>query len=140
MTYDRNSFGESDSEPGTKILQWFVDDHTKEGARCYIVLSCDSLPCSIVPCNTRFWRVVSSCIRTSGIPAGPLSCTWWGATTETTTINQGGVIVSCRKVAELLTLTNMMLLGPGYGPGDVVELIEGMLRAQPVFPPLAWHR
>lgn len=59
------------------------------------------------------------------------------ATTETTTINQAGVIVSCRKVAEQPTLMNVMQLGHGYGPGDVVELIEGMPRAQSMFVPLA---
>lgn len=28
-------------------------------------------------------------------------------------------------------------VGHGYGPGDIVELIGGMLRAQSVFPTLA---
>ena len=31
----RSGFGESDPEPGAKILQWFVGYSSKDGPRCY---------------------------------------------------------------------------------------------------------
>lgn len=61
MTYDRSSFGESDCEPGTKILERFVDDRTKEGAWCC------SMP-AVIHCHVLLFLVTpgsGSCIRMS---------------------------------------------------------------------------
>ena len=40
-TFYRSGFGESDPEPGAKILQWFVGYSNKDGPRCYRLMIYD---------------------------------------------------------------------------------------------------